>query len=173
MKNVFFIFSFILCSLHASAQWELTQIKADELKGTKQYLSYVYTDSLKTGSFVFWSIYPDHFKVYSRKHLFDWMQASQYMVQKVTIGIYNENLELKKKHEMWLDTESGETHCLFTRQTNKMNRPIGQSKQAKKIIDHLSTKKGYIRIIAKQYGAEDFDLTIPCIRNNQCVNNEK
>ena len=71
--------------------------------------------------------------------------------------------KLIEKFKMWLDVDAGGGTANYarTRNAGKMLNPVGQAKKVKKILKHLTSSDGYVRIVADLYGGTSLDLTIP------------
>ncbi len=142
-------------------QWESIVFEADELKGrTEGYIAYDYTDS-NVGSFICWSNKPNQYRIINKNGIFNYEINGKFRGLSVVVGIYDENGKLLEKFSMWLDCESDKPTFLETRDAGIFNPP-GQKKKVKKMMDCLTSGKGYVRIIADTYGTSpDFDLKIP------------
>lgn len=157
-----------LLSLAASAQWTTTPIKADPLKGTKDDIAHTYTDTIAAATFTFWESSPDQYLITSTRAPFaveaGYSQFSgRYSGINVIVGLYTSDGTLQEKLKMWLDISAAEgmADVARTRNAGKMSNPVGQAKKVKKILTHLTTTDGYIRIAATLHGGSDYDLTIP------------
>ena len=161
-KNFFCLVLFLISSIDLFAQqWERTVFEADELKGRKEgYIAYDYTDP-NVGSFICWSNKPNQYRIINKNGIFNYSVNGQYRGLTVVVGIYDENEKLLDKFSMWLDCENDKPTFLETRDAVLFNPP-GQKKKVKKMMDCLTSGKGYVRIIADTYGTSpDFDLKIP------------
>ena len=150
----------------ASAQWTSEISKADELKGSSEDIIYTYTDSITGNAFVYWSSTPDQYLLFSNGKIFDFKSGyakyvGQYSGLEVIVGLYQAKGDLIEKYKMWLDVNASDANHARTRNAGKMSNPVGQSKKVKKIISHLTSTTGYVRIIADLYGGETLDLKIP------------
>lgn len=162
MKNIILAFVATLLSLPSfSQEWRTEVQKGDELLGTKDCTSYIYEDSI--GTFVFWSDKEDHFKVMNKQHGFMWRSDGSYIISSVTVGLYTSDDKLKEKITFFLDVDKSMQRIIQTRNVSFMNRPTGQGKKAKKILNHLCTTDGYIRFIAPQVSAPNFDFKVKCV----------
>lgn len=146
--------------------WERTEHHADALKGTESYTSFMYTTP-SVGSFVCWSNNPNSFRIINEAGIFNYTSYyNQYLGTvrglDVIIGLYDENDNLKEKFKIWLDCESDKPTFLEAINRGALFNPVGRKKKIKKTLKHLTSGKGYVRIIADTYGTSpNFDLKIP------------
>ena len=146
-----------ICSV-AQVGWNTEEYHADELKGTKGYTAYIYTDS-KGDYFVLWSHKDDEFRITSNSYIFDYYGSSRSF--KVIIGLYDENDNLVKKIECNAFTDDENSHMAYVHRRN-----------AKQTINHIRENKGYVRIIAPLYSTlSDYDLKVPCFNSEPIKKN--
>lgn len=156
MKKI--ILLLCLCAtLSAHAQWSSFTLDADELKGTPSVTTHTYT----TSDGIFTYANNNQFMISTSNGIFNYENAGSYRGYNVTVGLYDSQHNLTEKITMWLDSPTDRPQDLRTRNAGTMNNPVGQKKKVKKIIEHLETTDGYVRILAPLYGKEDFDLMIP------------
>lgn len=162
MKKLFLIA--LICNMGIftcyAQEWVMTEHEADELKGTEEYTSYSYTVK-DVGTFVTWKE-QEQYGIMSENEIFNFERVKQDTGLNVIVGLYDKYDKLKDKIQMWLDCDSDKPKFLHTRDHGYMNNPVGQKKKVKKIISHLTSGEGYVRIVASLYGTNDFDLKIPC-----------
>lgn len=152
----------------ASAQWTTENLKGDDLTGSKPDIYHLYTDSIHGYTFAYWESSNEQYIISSGKQVFDVVAgynkyAGHYCGIEVTVGIYTNDEKLIEKFKMWLDVDAGGGTANYarTRNAGKMLNPVGQAKKVKKILKHLTSSDGYVRIVANLYGGSPFDLTIP------------
>lgn len=161
MKKYIIIAALFLSALCANAQWKVEQSPADELKGTKASTHYLYN----ADDCVFVYTEPSAMIMLSAKnHIFDAERNGAYTGASITVGLYTSDDTLIEKIIMWLDNPSGEYRFLRTRNAGTMANPVGQKKKIKKIMEHLTTTDGYIRLLAPIFNAPDIDVKIPHIQ---------
>lgn len=147
-----------VCS-NAQVGWTTEVYNADELKGTKEYTAYIFTDS-KGDYFVLWSHKGDEFRIVSNSHIFDYYGSNKSF--QVIIGLYDENDNIIQKIECRAFADNENSHMAYVHRRN-----------AKKTINYIQENIGYVRIIAPLYGSlSDFDLRVPCFKSEP-VKNEK
>lgn len=166
MKRLIIFAAIAAHAIIASAQWTMETTKADELKGTGEDIIYTYTDSITGNAFVYWASTPDQYLLFSNGKIFDFKSGyaqytGHYSGLEITVGLYSNDDKLNDKFKMWLDVNASAANHARTRNAGKMLNPVGQSKKVKKILSHLTSTTGYVRIIADLYGGETFDLKIP------------
>ena len=167
MKRLLILAAIAASSLTASAQWTFQTTAADELTGTKEDIVYTYTDSLTGNTFTYYASVPDQYILHAEHSTFNYkVLRSQYGTfsgLEVTVGLYDASGTLSTKFDMWLDVQAGEGTADYarTRNAGKLLNPVGQAKKVKKILNHLTTTDGYVRIVAPLYGGTTFNLTIP------------
>lgn len=138
--------------LVAQVGWNTEVYHADELKGTKGYTAYIYTDN-NGDYFVLWSHKDDEFRIASNSHIFDYHGSNKSF--QVIIGLYDDKDSLIKKIECYAFTDDENSHWAYVHRKN-----------AKQTINFIRDYKGYVRIIAPLYGTlSDFDLRIPCFKS--------
>ena len=150
----------LLCfPMIAYAQWEVMETEADELKGTSGSTYYVFTDP-NVGKFAYMSNYQFAIRC-NDGDIFNVQSVDQYTGQTVLIGLYNNNDQLLEKFTMWMDEAKNMGYkYLRTRNQGGMFNPVGQKGKVKKILKHLNSGSGYVRIVTALYNALDFDLKI-------------
>ena len=165
MKKIF-LFTLLLISSSSFAQnWERTEFKADELKGTESYITFSYEDK-SVGSFVCWDN-SDNCRIINNLGIFDYKTYYNQFVGNfhnadVVVGLYDDNDNLKQKYTLQMYCDGDKPSFLDTRNGGLFLPYVSQKKKVKKIKKFLTSGKGYIRIIAKTYGTSpDFDLKIP------------
>lgn len=168
MKKIIIFSLFLSMAVSSNAQdWNVTEHQADELKGNTAYTSYVY-DVPDVGSFVCWNNKPYQYRIVNSDGIFNYKSGyskygGSYRGLTVIVGLYSADDKLIEKIEMWLDAESDKPTFLETRDAGGMFNPVGQKKKVKKIMKHLQSGSGYVRILADTYGThKNFDLKIPC-----------
>lgn len=157
MKKLLFLL-LMLVPLVSNAQykWEVDYEPADELKGTKADSVYFYLcDSV--GSFTYRYNSHDTFVLYSTKGSFKcryngWSLPKNAIQTNATIGLYDDNGELKDKFEYALNV-GNDFNIAFSR--------LQYKKYARKVISWLESGKGYVRIVAALRNGLDFDLVVP------------
>lgn len=166
-KRYFLLFVIATLSITRvfSQSWDVTKHEADDLKGTKEYISYMYSVP-GVGSFVFWNNKENQYRIVSDDGIFNYeVVSSRYGTNRglsVIVGLYDANDNLQERLTMWLDCESDKPTFLETRDMGALLNPMGQKKKVKKIMSHLKKATGYIRFVASRYGKTDFDLKVPC-----------
>lgn len=154
MKKIIFILvmSLFVC-INANAQWSVSVIKGDELKGTEDCYANVYDFS--NGYFVCWSN-DTSIKIGTNVGIFDYDTEygsySSFQYTNVIIGFYVDGT-LTEKVMAKFYVPDGKSNTAYT--SDIKNKGLGV-----KIINHIKTK-GDVRIIAPRYGRVDFDITIP------------
>jgi hypothetical protein len=156
MKKIVALLIMLTTATYSFAQvgWISEKYNADELKGTKGYTAYIYTDS--TGNnFVLWSHTNDEFRIVSNSNIFDYYGSKKSF--QVIIGLYDENDNLTKKIECKAFADDENSHMAYVHRRN-----------AKQTINYIQENRGYVRIIAPLYGTlSDFDLRVPCFKSEQ------
>jgi len=141
----------MLCKMSAQIGWHSTVFKADELKGTESYISYMYEDEGEN-SFIYWSNNDQNFRIISGSHIFDYNSSK---LITVTIGLYSSDDKLIDKSN---------TTLLVSRDNSHFASVPGK-KVGKKVLNYLNEDEGYIRIIAPLYGTlVSFDIKVPCMK---------
>ena len=156
MKTIVFttvIFIFSAISLFAHKGWQATVHPADELRNTKEYISYAYKDEYGN-EFIFWSHYKNDFRICCAEGIFDY-HTSNYSNTgyfDATIGYYDndDNLVKKEKITMRLVNDNGQ---------------IAEKGALKKgnVVKYLKEGVGYIRILAPQFEkVGTWEIKVPC-----------
>lgn len=161
MKKLMTI-ALLLIAMTASAQgvWEKSVTEADELKGQEASEVYIYSQP-GMGSFIFWGLDEYQFRLVSEESQFDIQYSSSYSGVNVYVGLYDGNDRLTEKFSMWLDREDNRANRFVkTRNAGGMFNPVGQKGKVKKIFKHLTSGKGYVRIVCPRYNNTDFDIEI-------------
>lgn len=146
-------------------EWSITKFQKDELKGNEEYFAYMYRIP-KIGSFIFWSNKEYQFRLVNEEGIFNYNSyynryTGSYRGMTITVGLYNEKSELIEKFDMYLSAPEGKPSILEAGNPKSMNRDIKQKTKVKKILNHLFTNNGYVRIIADTYGEKkNFDLIV-------------
>ena len=166
MKKSIYLLLFSLLSLNSySQEWEVIGHQADELKGNKDYTSYMFTDP-NIGSFVCWSE-SEQCRIINSNGIFDYSSAYHQLLGSygrltAVVGLYDSNNNLKEKFDLTMYCDIDKPSSFQTRYAGILYPYVKQKKKVKKIINHLTSGNGYVRIIANSYGnAPDFDLKIP------------
>ena len=153
-------------SLTSYAQeWTVTEHQADELKGNESYSSYMFTEP-NVGSFVCWKG-SEQCRIISSMGIFDYSTGHHNLVGvygsiTAIVGLYDSNDNLKEKFNLTLYCDIDNPSSFETRFLGILYPYIKQKKKVKKIINHLKSGTGYVRIVADIYGnSPDFDLKIP------------
>ena len=143
MKKTVFLMMAIFAISSANAQWDISKIPADELKGTKEHYANLYSSS--DGYFVCWNDRAN-LKISCKEGIFKPTAFSVVCI----IGLYEGDRLVKKYNKVHFTLgDNYDTATMFDRFA------LGQ-----RIIEHLQ-KKGKVRIIAPRHGRLDFDITIP------------
>lgn len=165
MKKLFISCLTALAMLQAWAQvWNHSVIKGDELLGTTNSIQHKFTSGDKV--FIFWSDKKDDLRIISLDEPFDIetrIGASGNFLFSTKVGLYDESGNLVEKFDMLFEIDSkGQPNQAHP---NKYTRMGGNNKKnAKKVIEYLTTKKGFVRIVANLYGTNElFDLSINCL----------
>lgn len=156
MKKILLFLFLLLPAMVSAQEWKTSHHKADELKKTQAYDSYHFTE-IGIGSFIYWSNDDTNFRIITDKKLFDYKRDGSIRYVIATIGYYDEKGKLisDEKSAMYVDDQQPD----FAETLKK--------KTARKVIDHLTNKKGYVRILAPLYGTNlDFDLKVQCKNND-------
>lgn len=150
MKKFLFIGAMLFFTMQTFAQeWSSTLHKADELRGTKEYVSFMYEDKEKN-TFIFWSHYKNDFRIICNEGIFDYDKNNSFVA---TFGYYDENGQLKKKQKITMFLESG----------NPKTASPGMFKKGE-VVKYLKEGRGYIRILAKQFERVSlWEMKIPCM----------
>lgn len=145
MKKILLLTISLVClCATANAQWKVSTIKGDALKGTTDAIAYEY------GGHNYFVCWDNNYslKIGCTSGIFNPRASSLNRNVDVTIGLYEgDTLVEKLKVGFWLNDELDAAYGL-TKSVNK------------KIIKHLKTK-GDVRIIAQKYRGADYDLTLP------------
>lgn len=161
MRKIMALFSMLMTAVCSFAQvgWSSTVHHADELKGTEEYTSYVYTDS-KGDYIVIWSNTDEDFRIASNGHIFNYNSGGTKWFSS-TVGLYDENGKLIEK--VGIDFDAHDDNPRIADNSTAFRR---QKKAANKIITFIRNEKGYIRIIASLYGTtNDYDIEVPCFKS--------
>ena len=146
MKKIFKVATLIMMlffATNADAQWRISKIPADELKGTKEHYANIYESS--SGYFVCWND-GANLKIVCNEGIFKPTAFSVVCI----IGLYEGDRLVKKYNKVHFTLgDNYDTATMFDRFA------LGQ-----RVIEHLQ-KKGKVRIIAPRHGKIDFDITIP------------
>lgn len=167
MKKVLSIVVMLMVAMTISAQgeWEVTDVKGDELKGTKDATVYTYSVD-GVGSLVLWGFDNPLFRLVSSAAQFNIetgynRYSGSYAGIKIRIGIYDDNNKLLESMDLWLDrSDNMGNYVVQTRPTKGMNGIVGQKKKVQKMFKALRADSGYVRIVASRYQTSDFDLKI-------------
>lgn len=143
----------------AQVGWRAEVQHADELKGTEEYTSYIYTD--KKGDYiVIWSNTDEDFRIVSNSNIFNYNVGSTKWFSS-TIGLYDENGNLLEKVGIDFDARNDDPRIADNSTTFRREK-----KAAKKIITFIRNEKGYVRIIAPLYRSNnDYDIEVPCFKS--------
>lgn len=158
MNRILLTAALFLSVIGASAQWTIEHSEGDELKGTTPSTFYYYNadDCILT--------YAESTRMlglYAKGKIFNTSYAGSTAGATITVGLYSQDDKLQEKFTMWFD--KSDSNFLRTRNAGTMSNPIGQKKKINKIIDHLTTTDGYVRILAPIYHGPDIDAKIPRI----------
>ncbi len=161
MKKLLLVLLFVCGQQIAGAQdWSKTSWDADELTEREAYDSYRYTDEIGN-SFVFWSNSDADFRIISALGIFDYEGANHNFW--ALIGLYDENDELLEKFEIRFLAVEGMGNQAEANLT-PFRRPIPNPERCRKLLQFLTQRQGYARIVAPLFGTNNkFDLTVPCM----------
>lgn len=167
MKKLLSISIMMLMVLTVSAQgeWEVTEVKGDELKGTQDATAYTYSVE-GMGSLILWDFNNPMFRLVSTTAQFNTVThynqySGSYSGVKILIGIYNDNDKLLESMDLWLDrSDNMGNYVVQTRPTKGMNGIIGQKKKVQKMFKALKSNGGYVRIVVPRFQTTDFDIKI-------------
>lgn len=139
-------------------KWEINNHEGDELRGTKSYMSYSYTDE-RGNSFIFWSN-SNSFRITTENGVFDYTISRlgniDYRKLKITVGYYDNNETLVNKKDIELLVEDNAQFA---------SKPLSGQK---KLIKYIKEEKGYVRILAPLYAKNiPYELKIPCLNNQE------
>ena len=140
----------------ASAQeWQITYKKADELLGTKAETSYLFKGY--DGSFVFWDIEEDRFRLNAYTGIFNYGKYRSFLV---TVGLYDTSGTIIKSMKITMICPNDDADSAFSYSSRK-NR-----KMVREVVSFLKTSDGYVRIVAPIYGGKlDLDLKVRCLQS--------
>lgn len=146
----------LLCAFTLNAhagEWRVHHEKADELLGTKASDIYTYISGKKAFG------YTTSQKIINLVYdgcVFDCEYNDVYDIsgEYVTIGLYNANGDLVEKTTVFM-TASNRMNSLYLFEYGK------DKGWNNKIINHLKTN-GSVRVVARTYSCDNFDLRIPC-----------
>lgn len=150
MKKLLFIVSFLFCMSTMSAQWESTFHPADELKKTKEYTSYMYTDA-SGNCLIFWSNSKKNYRITCENEVFD-CDVNHFI--SVIVGFYDENgnLKRKKKNKLHITNDNY--------QMADLSSMFGNSD----VVTFLKEEKGYIRILVPVFrSVSPLEIRVPCM----------
>lgn len=136
----------LFVATHANAQWSISKIEADELKGNQEYYASVYQD--KQGYATFWSN-DAYFKIGINEGLGTFKNCGGGHVICI-VGLYVGDKLVKKYSQVYF----------YIGDMAKTATMVNRWSLAQKIIEHLQ-KKGDVRILAPRFGDPDLDLRIP------------
>jgi hypothetical protein len=145
--------------------WQVISQKGDALKGTQDYISYVYYN--EDAGLVYWSVYDNYFEITCLKHrFFNYDSRRGYRGNNIVIGLvgfYDESDNLIDKIEDFCFENKGSDGRSDVIYPNKYTTKGGNNrKNAKKILDYIGTNKGYVRFILPIYGGSDLDFKVKC-----------
>ena len=150
----------VACTATAQGEWKKETVVVDELLDQTTGHHYVFTaDSLSFefddfNKLQFTLRTPEVFDTHSQRTLINTYNGTE-----VKVGIYALDGKLYRKFTMWLDvTDNG--NVLTTRQAKPLFTPSGQAAKVKEIFSVLKHGNGYVRIVAPQFQAANFDLKI-------------
>lgn len=145
-----------LMAAHAQ-KWGKGTVAGDELLGLQPTTVVQYSDSV--GIF---SCEEDKYQFSISclgKSFFNYQYENGKKGVFVIVGLYEDNGQLLEKFNMWLSV-GDDTQIAATWNLGSMLNPVGQKGKVKKIIKHLKSGHGYVRMVADRYRENVFDFKI-------------
>lgn len=157
MKRILLLI-FIFASVSLSAQvWTSHHIAADELMGRTESTELRFTKGGCTFSYTVGD--NEHFYLATPYVLNAQFDGRWYC--KVKVGLYDASDKMLESLDMYLKT-SEDLQDLYTFPGGKMSVPVGQHRNARKIISHLHTVGGYVRFLVPTYSNGTLDIRVKC-----------
>lgn len=164
MKKTVFLFYLLLSPLYCLSQdslWTISLVQADEMLEQKECVAYSYSTNI--GRFVYWSDSNYMFKIYAENTVFDF-EPDDYPRKglHMLVGLYDSSNKLIEKFKLYIESFEKLYNTLQTRPGGAMTSPYFQCIRAKKILKHISEKKGSVRFLIPRYNDTHFDFIVPC-----------
>ena len=151
-----------------SQKWGQSIIEADDLKGIPAYTAETFVDLTNNGSFTYWSIKEDDFRIQSISKIFKSNGQKGYLGNSLVIGLvgfYNENDELIEKFDKFPFEEDGYDKMNIVHPNRYTLKGGNNKKKSKRIIDYIQKEKGYVRFVLPLFGGGNLDFKVLCINN--------
>ena len=148
----------------AAQNWTKFEVKGDELKGTKDHITYQYNED--TMYFQFDEENDKQFIVKTEKAAFHYLiDELGNRINLAIVGLYDTNDKLIERIEITFEATEFlniAKPCRYTIKGGLTNN----LKRCKKVLNFIKNQKGYVRIILPLYDdTTDFDLKIPTLQN--------
>lgn len=158
MKKLLAIALLMVLSMTASAQgtWTVSHREADELIGQTAQDVYMY-EAPGIGTVVVWDWKKPDFRLITDKGFFNQvrLQGSGLCVP-VKVGFYDKNGKLKTRFQLIMYCE--DNHGMKWIATGGYY--LAGRGNIRKILAHMKSGDGYVRIVAELYDRPDFDIKV-------------
>ena len=165
MRKLLLSLMLVLSVPMAAQNWTKFEVKGDELKGTKDHITYLYNED--TMYFQFDEENDKQFIVKTEKSFFnyapDWFGYHHRNLVMGKVGLYDTDDKLIEGIDLLFEI-TDHTNILIPNKYTKMGG--NNSKRCKKVLDFIKNQKGFVRIVLPLYDdTTDFDLKIPTLQN--------
>lgn len=161
MKKIFLLSLLLISTFTFAGEWTSQFYKADPMTNDGfDYTAYTYNDG-NGQRFLYWDKYRDRYRLVS-EHIFNYDGYGQVFVK---VGLYDIDMNLIEMFKMPLYVMKSHHNKLEPYIGHGMMRVIGQKQNLEKLFAHLLNRTGYVRFIAPLVNHADFDITVPCIKN--------
>lgn len=161
MKHLLTISLLLLTTFTFAGEWTSEFFKGDPMTNDGfSYTAYTYNDGMGH-RFTYWDKYLDRYRLTS-EHIFNYDGYGQVFVK---VGLYDIDMNLLELLNMPLYVLDGHHNKLEPYISHGLMRVIGQKKNLEKLFAHLLNRTGYVRFVAPVYNHSDFDIYVPCIKN--------
>ena len=147
----------LLCAFALNAhagEWEVEHHDADPMKDNVAFTSYTYMNE-SMDAFICWSN-TDRFCIYTpRVFNASYAGGTGGVSMMVTAGLYDADGNFIEKFDVYCRNYDGDYHALWTSQHD--------TKDSKRVLDHLRNTSGSVRIIAPVYSGAEMDIRIPSL----------
>lgn len=161
MKKFIIGLMLLLTSPVLAQSWIVSEVKGDELKGTKDVVTHLYSDNGK--HFQFNEDDDKMFVLKTDASIFNYTSTrgakGNYIIVGL-VGLYDKDNNLVEKTEITFETTNHGSALYPNKYTSKGGNNY---KRSKTVLDYLKTKDGYIRFILPLENDTEFDLKVPTL----------